>query len=343
DKRRRRWMIWAFIGKIMKYRNLGRTGLKVSELGFGCGSIGGLMVRGERKDQVRAVARAIDSGINYFDTARIYGDGKSETNLGAVLNELRPDVLVGTKVRLTAADMERMEEATIESVEGSLRRLGQDCVDLIQLHNFVGVNRHLDRGWVGVDDLELIASTFQSLQEQGKVRFWGLNGLGETDALHQAIADVCPYTIQSCYNLINPTSGMKAPSGFPFQDYRQLIDVAADNQVGVIAIRVLAAGALSGTTERHPVAAQSVSPIATGDNYQADVERSKAFRFLIEDGYVSNLVEAAIRSAISKPEISTALVGTSSLEQLEQAVAYAEIGPLPPEALDRLNEVWGSG
>jgi aryl-alcohol dehydrogenase-like predicted oxidoreductase len=73
------------------------------------------------------------------------------------------------------------------------------------------------------------------------------------------------------------------------------------------------------------------------------VEGAQAFRFLIEDGYVSNLVEAAVRFAMSKAEISTALVGISNLEQLEQAVAYANKGPLPAEAFDRLNEVWASG
>lgn len=327
----------------MKYRNLGRTGLKVSELGFGCGSIGGLMVRGERKDQLRVVARAIESGINYFDTARTYGDGKSETNLGLVLRELGSDVVVGTKVQLTAADMEHIEKATIESVEGSLRRLGLECVDLIQLHNFIGIHRQPDRSWLGVDDLKPVVSAFQSLQEQGKVRFWGINGLGETDAVHQAVTTVCPYTTQSCYNLLNPSSGNQVQPDFPFQDYKQLIDVAADNEVGVIAIRILAAGALSGTAERHPVAAQSVSPIATGNLFQEDVERAQTFRFLIEDGYVSNLVEAAVRFAMSKAGISTALVGISNLEQLEQAVAYANNGPLPAEALGRLNEVWASG
>ena len=326
----------------MKYRDLGRTGLKVSELGFGCGSIGGLMVRGERKDQVRVVVRAIESGINYFDTAQTYGDGKSETNLGQVLRELKADVVVGTKIQLAVADMERIEEATIELVEGCLKRLGLECVDLMQLHNFIGIRRQPDKGWLGVDDLEPVVSAFQSLQEQGKVRFWGLNGLGETDGVHQALIAPCPYTIQSCYNLLNPSSGRQMQPDFPFQDYKRLIDLAADNKVGVIAIRILAAGALSGTTERNPVAAQSVSPIATENLFEEDVKRAQVFRFLVQDGYVKNLVEAAIRFAMSKPEISTALVGLSSLEQLEQAVACAEIGPLPDDALNRLGKVWES-
>ena len=89
----------------MRQRPLGRSGLTVSEIGFGCGNVGGLLIRGERSEQLRAVDRAIELGITYFDTAAQYGDGVSEQNLGAALRELRPDVLVGTKLGLTPADL----------------------------------------------------------------------------------------------------------------------------------------------------------------------------------------------------------------------------------------------
>ncbi len=104
----------------MEYRQLGRTDLRVSEVGFGCGSVGGLMVRGDRDEMKRAVALAIDAGINYFDTARLYGNGQSETNLGQVLRELAADVVVGTKVKLEAPDMQDIERAVMAHVEGSL-------------------------------------------------------------------------------------------------------------------------------------------------------------------------------------------------------------------------------
>ncbi|HKW93068.1 MAG TPA: aldo/keto reductase, partial [Methylomirabilota bacterium] len=84
----------------MEYRTLGRTGLKVSRLTFGCGDVGGLMVRGAPADRERGVARAIELGINYLDTAPAYGSGESEKNLGQVLRALRPAVIVGTKWRL---------------------------------------------------------------------------------------------------------------------------------------------------------------------------------------------------------------------------------------------------
>jgi len=317
----------------VKSRALGRTGLKVSPLGFGCGSVGGLLVRGEYPEMRRAVARALELGLTYFDTASLYGDGQSEVNLGAVLRELGASAIVGTKVRLKPPDLSRLETAITESVEASLRRLGQERVDLIQLHNQLVLRS--DPDWAGMtpQHFPAVLRAFEALERQGKVRFWGITGLGETDTLHQVIGSGGFHTVQVVYNLLNPSAGRQVPSGFPFQDYRQLIERAANQQMGVIVIRALAGGALSGTSDRHPVAARSVAPIATEREYTADVAAARRFAFLIEDGTVESLAEAALRFVISKPEVSTALLGISSLEQLERAVEYVNRGPLPAEAL----------
>ncbi len=164
---------------MMEYRPLGETGLEVSALGFGCGAVGGILVEGEYSEMVRTVAHAVELGVTYFDTAAIYGDGRSEANLGRVLEELGPEVVVGTKVRLLAEEMDSIEEAVCKSVEDSLRRLRRDCVDLIQLHNFVALERQPERVWVGVGDVEAAMGAFQKLCQQGKVRAWGFNGLGD--------------------------------------------------------------------------------------------------------------------------------------------------------------------
>jgi aryl-alcohol dehydrogenase-like predicted oxidoreductase len=88
-------------GTAMQMRVFGRTGMQLSVLGFGCGAVGGLMVRGDPLDQERTIARAIASGVNYFDTAVQYGNGESEKNIGRILQKLKPaNVVVGTKVRL---------------------------------------------------------------------------------------------------------------------------------------------------------------------------------------------------------------------------------------------------
>src|SRR5258707_13677840 len=119
----------------MERRRLGNTGLEVSALGFGGGNVGGLMVRGTPAEQERAVARAVELGINYIDTAPSYGDGESEHNLGRVLKILRPNIILGTKFRLQLDERGRVAEAITASLESSLRRLGLDRVDLLQLHN----------------------------------------------------------------------------------------------------------------------------------------------------------------------------------------------------------------
>lgn len=323
----------------MEYRILGKTALQVSALSFGCGAVGGLLVKGERAEMVQAVGRAIELGINYFDTAALYGDGKSEENLGLVLAELGADVLVGTKVRLLPPQLENIEQAVIQSVEKSLTRLQLDCIDLIQLHTPVAVARRLDRQWVSVADVEVTMAAFQQLQAAGKVRHWGFNGLGESAALHAALVGNVQ-TVQSCFNLLNPTAGIKTPAHFPFQDYGQLIERAVEHAVGVIAIRVLAGGALSGSAARHANATQQVEPIASSQSFAADVALAERFGFLVDEGYTSSLVEAAIRFAIGQSGVSTAVIGISTLEQLEEAVAAANKGPLPAAAYARLDAVW---
>src|SRR5271170_3305878 len=114
----------------MEQRKLGRTGLDVSLLGFGCGAVGGLMTTGAAADQERAVWRALELGVNYFDTAQMYGDGQSERNLGRVLKVLQPDCHVGTKVRLPPTERGRIGPAIAASLEASLKRLQREQVDL---------------------------------------------------------------------------------------------------------------------------------------------------------------------------------------------------------------------
>src|SRR6186713_2665265 len=100
----------------MLMRVFGRTGMQLSLLGFGCGAVGGLMVRGDALDQERAIARALEAGVNYFDTAVQYGNGESEKNLGRVLQKLKPaNAIVGTKVRLPPADVGRIADAITAS------------------------------------------------------------------------------------------------------------------------------------------------------------------------------------------------------------------------------------
>jgi aryl-alcohol dehydrogenase-like predicted oxidoreductase len=320
----------------MERRTLGRTGLRVSALGFGCGNVGGLMVRGTPADQERAVARALELGINYFDTAPAYGDGESERNLGRVLKTLRPDVIVGTKFRIPPAEHGRVAEAMTASLEASLRRLGLERVDLLQLHNPISSDGGIDAGIV----LDQVVPALEGLRRQGKIRFLGITALGDTAALHRVIQARVLDTAQVCYNLLNPSAGMTLPPGFPAQDFGRLLDRTRDAAVGVIGIRVLAAGALSGTEARHPIAVPSVDPIASGPDYRTDVRHAVQLDALVREGHAGSLVEAALRFAIANDAMSTVLVGYSSLDHLEYAAACVDKGPLPRPALERLSALW---
>ena len=168
----------------MQKRRLGRTGLEVSVLGYGAGAVGGLFTKGAAADQERAVARAIDAGINYFDTASLYGNGESERNLGRVLKALKADVVVGTKVRLTAAHRADVGKAIAQGMDDSLKRMGRDHVDLFQLHNPL-VAKDADDHLAIEIALNEVVPALEKLKKAGKTRFIGFSGVGETAALHQ--------------------------------------------------------------------------------------------------------------------------------------------------------------
>lgn len=324
----------------MEYRILGKSGLKVSAIGFGCGGVGGIMVSDDYQLIVRSVERALEAGINYFDTAQAYGNGRSEENLGRVLHELKPDVVVGTKVQLTANEMEKIEEKIIKAAETSLRRLKMERLDLFQLHNPINLKRHPEIRWVGVDDLQPAMQAFRKLQSAGKIRYWGINGIGETEAIHRGLANCEADTIQICYNLLNPSAAYKMPNTYPFQDYQQLLKLSAKRRVGVIAFRIIAGGALTAKNFRHPMASTSVEPVASSKEYAADVALAANFQYLVSEKWADNMAEAAIRFALNQPDIATIPIGLSSLDQLEQAIVAVTKGPLPSEALGRLPEIW---
>ena len=320
----------------MQMRVFGRTGLKISALGFGCGAVGGIMVRGDPSDQERAVARAIDVGVNYFDTAVLYGDGASETNLGRVLRKLKPaNAIVGTKVRIPPSEFGRIAAAVATSLEGSLARLHLDKVDIFHLHNPIdsGGGSALSARQV-LDD---VVPAFQRLQQQGKTRFLGISAVGDTAALRQVIDSGAFHSAQIVYNMLNPSAGEELPQNYPAQDYRRLFDRTTAAGVGVVGIRVLAGGALSGSAERHPIASPAPEPIGSAMSYDADIDRARRLMPLVTEGFAGNLTEAATRFALSHPAMGTILVGMATPQQFEDALAAVEKGPLPQAALDRLS------
>jgi aryl-alcohol dehydrogenase-like predicted oxidoreductase len=320
----------------MERRVYGRTGLNISILGFGCGAVGGLMVRGAAADQERAIGRALDAGINYFDTAVQYGNGASETNLGRALRALKPaEAFVGTKVRLPPADFGAIGPAVARSLDGSLARLGLDHVDIFHLHNAIttaGGGETLSADQV----LNAVVPAFEALRAAGKTRFLGITAVGDTAALLKVIDARAFDSAQVSYNLLNPSAGEAPPAGYPAQDYGRMFDHTRDAGVGVVGIRVIAGGALSGSAARHPIASPAPAPIGTANTYDADLARARRLMPLVTEGFAASLPEAATRFAITHPAMGTVLVGIATVEEFEASVAAVNKGPLSAAALARL-------
>ncbi len=320
----------------METRVFGRSGMRLSLLGFGCGAVGGLMVRGDAADQERTVARALAADVNYFDTAVQYGNGESEKNLGRLLRKLKPaDLAVGTKVRLQSADFGRIAAAVTQSLDGSLSRLRRDHVDIFHLHNAVTENGGGEALSVR-QVLDEVVPAFAQLRAAGKTRFLGLTAVGETAALQQVIDARVFDSAQVVYNMLNPSAAEVLPPNYPAQDYGLLFEHTKAAGVGVVGIRVLAGGALSGSAARHPIASPPPEPIGSSFSYAADVARASRLAPLVAEGFAASLTEAATRFALSHPAMGTILVGIATPQQFEDALAAVQKGALPPAALQRL-------
>jgi aryl-alcohol dehydrogenase-like predicted oxidoreductase len=329
------------VGSAMQYRTLGRTAVKVSEIGFGCGNNAVLMVKASYEEQMKAVRRALDLGINYFDTAFAYGLGKSEENLGRILHDLGAAPVVSTKIRLEPDAANDLKTATIHAVEAGLARLARERVDLIQLHNRITTARNPGKRFSltpkDVYGAGGVLNGFKAMRDRGKVDYFGFSGLGDTAALHEVVDSGEFHSFQAYYNLLNPSAGQPVPRGFSALDYGLILDKAAAQGMGVAVIRVLAAGAL--TANPATGGGSSPEPLSPGSDYALDLKRAEKVKAVLDvDG--KELTRAAIRFALMKPEVSTVLVGFSNTSHIDEAVACSGAEGLSQDTIKKLKRLW---
>ena len=217
-------------------------------------------------------------------------------------------------------------------MEESLKRLQMERVDLFQFHNAI-VDKTSGANFSASDVLDEVVLAFEKLRDQGKLGFFGITAVGETAALHKVVDSGAFATAQVSYNLLNPSPGEKVPAGFPAQDYGNLLGHTKAANMGVINIRVLAGGALSGSEERHANASPAPDPIGSGSSYKIDLERARRLMPLVREGHADSLVEAALRYVIANEAVSTVLIGIATPEQFEYAARSIEKGPLSDSAL----------
>ena len=312
----------------MRFRVLGRTGIVVSEIGFGCGSTGGLFVRGERSDQLASVEAALEGGVNYFDTAAAYGEGRSEENLGAVLRTLgMNDVVVGTKFRMGRDELVDAEPVVERRLAESLARLGRSSVDLFTFHGRARIDREARDGLTADEITGPVVDAMHRCVELGLARGIGFTGLGDTAAI-LAVLDSGRFDAFQCYfNVLNPSAARPGCANGA-QDFDGLLGVAAERDLAALAIRVLGGAALSGFGGRHRYAGPSDSELSEGSRYEVDRRRAAPLQSSLSSLGLENLVELGIRFALSEPRLSTVLLGFSDAAQVREALAFALRGPL---------------
>jgi aryl-alcohol dehydrogenase-like predicted oxidoreductase len=325
----------------MQYRTIGKTGVKVSEIGFGCGNNAVLMVKAPYEDQVKAVRHALERGITFFDTAFAYGLGKSEENLGRILNELGASPVISTKIRLEADAVGDVKAATIRAVEAGLARLKRDHVDFVQLHTRVTLERGMDKRFSLVPKDVLgpsgVIEGFKTMRDRGKAGHFGFSGLGDPKALHELVESGEFHGFQCYYNLLNPSAGHPVPPGFTALDYGQILSHAAAKGMGAFVIRVLASGAL--TSNPRAGGGSSGQTLSPGSDYPLDLQRAEKVKTAL-GVQGKDLTQAAVRFGLMNSKVSTVLVGFSNTTHIDEAVACSGMPGLSDEQMGKVRKLW---
>ena len=319
----------------MEYTELGRTGLRVSRAGFGGGGIGQVWGATTDEESVRAVHRALDLEINFFDVAPGYGNGKAEEVLGTALEGRRDRAVVATKVRLRAEEMEDVAGAVNRSVEASLRRLRMDSVDVLHVHNrFTAQRGEAPDSLSAADALGPVLEAYQKAQAAGKTRFIGLSAMDHHVPTMKRIMESGHYdTVLAYYNLLNRTAQEVPPQGVSLLDQGQIIPLAKSLGMGVIGIRSHAAGALSTQLDR----------VVRPDTLVGqDEARAKTLDFLVA-GQIRTLSQAAMVFCLMNPDIDTTVPGVKNVAEAEEIAGCVDLPPIPASHLGRLRELYARG
>ncbi len=317
----------------MEYTQLGRTGLTVSRAGFGGGGIGQVWGPTDEQEAIAAVHRALELGVTFFDVAPSYGDGKAEEALGKALEGRAESVVIATKVRLRAEDMDDVDGAVRRSVDASLSRLRRDAVDVLHVHNrFTEHRGEVLDSLSGNDVLGPVLEAYRSVQQAGKTQFIGLSAMDHHVPTMRRILESGEYdTVLAYYNLLNWTAQEPPPPGADLFDNGQIIPLARSLDMGVIGIRSHAAGALTDALDRPPRPNDALM--------EKDLVSARKLGFLVQ-GPIRTLAQAAMVFSLMNPDIHTTVPGVKNRAEAEEIAGCMDLGPIPPDHLDRLRELY---
>jgi aryl-alcohol dehydrogenase-like predicted oxidoreductase len=307
-------------GETVDYTTLGRTGLKVSVVGLGCGGPSKIGQRQNKSeaDSVRVVRSALDAGINIIDTAEVYG---TEPLIGKALREVsREDVIIATKKMTPRDNAPLSKEAITQSLEASLQRLGTDYVDIYNLHSVLPTTYPTMR--------DEVLPTLLELKRQGKIRFVGLTESFETDIGHtmlqQALQDDCWDVMMLGYNLLNQTA----------RD--AIFSQAIEKNVGTL-IMFAVRRALS-STDRLRDTLRDLRDRGLVDLTNEDLK--DPLSFLVHEQGAESVTEAAYRFCRHEPGVDVVFSGTGNVDHLHMNIESLLREDLPRPDRARLNALF---
>ncbi len=316
----------------MEYREFGRTGIQISAMGFGCWEIGGGYGAIEADQFARAVQRALDLGVNCFDTAQAYGFGESERELARALGGRRSEAVIVTKFGIGYPDKPRMRDSSSQqiakSIEGSLTALGTDYVDVYLVH------------WPDVGTpFEETMRALEDLVTQGKARFVGVSNF-RREQIDQSMQTRRIDVVQCGWNLFDRRMG------------REILPHCAENQIGVMAYGPLAYGMLTGTFSeemqfsdndwragRGNMGVINLTRTLFGPRYFVQNVRAVEELKKIAARHGKSVVQLALRWATTHPAVSVALAGCRNPAEVEENVAAFEFS-LSEADLAEIDEVF---
>lgn len=286
----------------MEYATLGKSSLQISRIGFGCMSL-----EEDQQSATTLLHRAIDLGINFFDTADLYQKGINEEMIGKALRSKRDKIILATKAGNqwktdgSGWDWNPRKEYILEAVEKSLRRLQTDHIDLYQLH-----------GGTLDDPIDETIEAFEILQQQGKIRYYG-------------ISSIRPNVIREWVKRSHIVSVMMQYSLLDRRPEETCLSLLKENNIGVLARGAVAKGLLAG------------KPPASFLNYDSNVV-AQAANTIRDNSKERMMAHTAMRFVLQHPSITSAVVGIRNEKQLEEAASVFESRPLSENEMELLQK-----
>ena len=316
----------------MDFRPLGRTGWNISSISYGAWAIGGdAWGRTDDDESMRSLHRAIDLGVNFIDTADVYGDGHSERLIGRLRRERTEEIIVATKAgrRLDPHVAEGFTRRNLTAfVERSLENLGTDAIDLLQLHCPPP----------DVYDMPEVFGMLDDLVAAGKLRYYGVS----VERVEEALRAARYPNVQSIQIIFNMFRRKPAEELFP---------IAREKRIGILARVPLASGLLSGKLRRDSTFERTdhrnynrrgesfdVGETFSGVDYETGLQAVEELRPLVPPS--ATMAQVALRWILMFPEVTAAIPGARDARQAEDNVRAADLPPLTDDVMTAVRDVY---